>query len=111
MKLLKQFARGGDQVVRVTSDNTLVTTYAAKRTDGTVSILVINKSRTEIATASVSLGGFAAAPRAPHYSYGIPQDEAARLGTSGREIGVSSIGAIGSSFSATFAPYSANVVR
>ncbi|MEO7599714.1 MAG: hypothetical protein ABIV50_12325 [Opitutus sp.] len=111
MKLLKQFARGGDQVVRVTSDNPLVATYAAKRTDGTLSLLVINKSRTENAAASVSLGGFAAASRAPHYSYGIPQDEAARLGTGQKEVGVSSIGAIGSTFSATFAPYSANVVR
>jgi alpha-N-arabinofuranosidase len=111
MKLLQRFVRGGDQIVRATSDNPLLATYAAKRTDGTLSILVINKSRTETTTANFALAGFSPAPRAPVYSYGIPQDEAARTGTGLKDVSLSSVGGLGATFSSSFAPYSVSVIR
>ena len=111
MKLLQQFARGGDQIVQATSDNPLLATYAAKRTDGTLSILVINKSPTVTATANFALAGYSPAPRAPVYSYGIPQDEAARTGTGVKDVSYSSLGGLGATFSSSFAPYSVSVIR
>jgi hypothetical protein len=43
-KLLQCFARAGDRIVRATSDHRLLSAYAARRADGTLSLLVINKS-------------------------------------------------------------------
>jgi hypothetical protein len=111
MKLLKQFARGGDQIVKVTSDNPLLAAYGSKRTDGTLSLLLINKSRTETTTANFALSGYSPAPRAPIYSYGISQDEAARTNSGAKDVGLGSVGGLGGTFSVTLAPYSVNVVQ
>ena len=111
LKLLRQFARGGDQIVRVTTDNPLLAAYAARRTDGTLAILVINKSRTETSAADFSVNGFSPAPRAPVYSYGIAQDEAVHTGVGPKDVSLATVSNIGPTFSATFAPYSVNVVR
>jgi hypothetical protein len=74
-KLLTHFARGGDTVVTATSGNTLLTPYAVKRKDGSLSLLVINKSPTATATANITLTGFTPKASATVYSYGIPQDD------------------------------------
>ena len=112
IKLLKHFARGGDRIVRATSDAALVSAYASKRTNGMLSVLLINKSRTEAANVTLDVDGFAAFPAAPVLSYGIPQDEAARLKTGGREMGMGSAQRVGGSenFVTTLEPYSVNVV-
>ena len=111
LKLLQHFARGGDQVVRTASDNPLLAVYAAKRTNGSLSLLVINKSKTETATTNLTINGFSPAERAPCYTYGIPQDEAVRTGTGLAEVALSSIGSLGTSFSTSFAPYSVSVIQ
>ncbi|HEY5079598.1 MAG TPA: immunoglobulin domain-containing protein, partial [Opitutaceae bacterium] len=74
-ELLTQFARGGDTVVSATSSNTLLTPYAVKRQDGSLSLLVINKSPTATYSANIAVSGFAPKASATVYSYGIPQDE------------------------------------
>jgi hypothetical protein len=111
MKLLQHFARGGDQIVRATSNNPLLAVYAAKRRDGTLSLLVINKSRTETTATNFALAGFSPAPNAPVYSYGIPQDEAVRTGTGLKDVLLASIGGLGANFSSSFSPYSVSVIR
>ncbi len=73
-KLLTHFARGGDTVVKATSSANLLSAYAVKRRDGTLSLLVINKSPTVTQNATIALTGFAAKPNGTVYSYGIPQD-------------------------------------
>ncbi len=110
MKLLSHFARGGDRVIKATSNNTLLSAYAVRRTDGTLTLLVINKSPTSDATASVSLSGFSPAGSATVYSYGVPQDDAARTGTGVNDVAVSSVANAGATFSMTFAHYAATVV-
>ena len=112
IKLLRNFARDGDQIVRATSNESLVSAYASKRTNGMLSVLLINKSPTETAKVTLDVNGFAAFPAAPVLSYGIPQDEAARLKTSGREMGMGSARRVGGNgdFVTTLAPYSVNVV-
>jgi hypothetical protein len=75
MKLLSNFARGGDTVVKATSDNTLLSTYAVHRQDDSLTLLVINKSPSETYNANIAVKGYTPQANAKVYSYGIPQDD------------------------------------
>jgi len=121
MKLMSHFARGGDAVVHAASDNTLLPVYAALRADGSLSLLVINKSSTATSTANVSITGFVPLATAgiAVYSYGIPQDTAAQTGTGSPDIATSMIatpqfvvngGTRSITTTASFGPYSATVL-
>jgi hypothetical protein len=111
MKLLANFARGGDTVVRATSSSSLLAVYAVRRTSGTLGLLVINKDPTNTLAASIALTGYTPATNANVYSYGMPQDNAARPGGSGSpEVATGSMTVGGSAFTASFAPYSATVI-
>jgi hypothetical protein len=110
MKLLSHFARGGDTIVRATSDNDLLAIYAARRGDGSLSLLVINKSPSETLTAIVAVKNFTPPPTATVYSYGMPQDDAARTGTGSPDIALSSLGNVSPTFTASFMPYSATIL-
>jgi hypothetical protein len=110
LELMQYFARGSDVIVEATSDDFLVSVFAAKRTDGSLSLLVINKSPANTKFASFDLTGFSPAATATTYSYGIPQDEAARTGTGSTEIATGSLNIAGASFSTSFAPYSMTVI-
>jgi hypothetical protein len=109
-KLMKYFARGGDTVVRVTNDYALLGTYAVKRTNGTRTLLVINKSSSSNLTASVNFGGWLPATNATIYSYGIPQDEAARTGIGSPDLQSNLLTTAGVNFTNTYAPYSVSVI-
>jgi Immunoglobulin domain len=74
-ELLTHFARGGDTVVSASTNNTLLTSYAVARRDGSLSLLVVNKSPTATYTGNIAISGFAPKADATVYSYGIPQDE------------------------------------
>ncbi len=110
-KLLAKFARGGDQILTASSDYRLLSVYAAKRADGSVTAMVINKSsyNTLNATFNFTQG----LPRLPVIttSYGIPQDNAAQTGTGNRDLAAGSLNwpATGA-FTASFAPYSVTVL-
>ncbi len=108
-KLMPHFAKAGDTVVSAASDYPLLATYAVKRTNGTLTLLVINKSSSSNLTANFNLSGYLPFTNATVYSYGIPQDDAARTG-----IGSPDIQTTTTSFqtlSLTFAPFSASVVE
>jgi hypothetical protein len=109
-KLLTHFARGGDTVVSASSDYQLLTAYAVKRTNGTLTLLVINKSACSNLTANFNLAGYAPTTNATVYSYGIPQDEAARTGIGSMDVAQTNITGVQGTFSATFAPFSASVL-
>lgn len=111
MKLLAHFARGGDAVVKATSSSNLLTVFAAKRADGSLTLLVLNKDPANTLTASIALTGFAAPATANRYAYGIAQDNAAKPGGSGAvDIETLQTAVSGTPFSASFAPYSATVI-
>ena len=110
MKLLSHFARGGDTVVKATSNNTLLSGFAARRVDGSLSVLVINKSPSSAFTTNINLIGFAPQATATVYAYGIPQDEAARTGSGSADVATSSLGNVSTAFSVSVAPYSATVL-
>jgi hypothetical protein len=109
-KLLTHFARGGDTVISASSDYPLLATYAVQRTNGTLTLLVINKSSSANLTANFNLSGYAPATNATVYSYGIPQDEAARTGIGSPDVAQTNFTGVQGNFSATFAPFSASVM-
>jgi fibronectin type 3 domain-containing protein len=109
-KLMPHFAADGDTVVSATSDYELLSAYAVKRTNGTLTLLVINKSSSSNLTAAINLSGYLPYTNATVYSYGIPQDDAARTGIGSPDIAQTNITGVQGSFSATFAPFSATVM-
>jgi hypothetical protein len=111
-KLLSHFARGGDTVVTVATGSSLLSAYAVKRVDGSLSILVLNKSASATQTANFTLVGYAPQATATVYSYGMPQDTAAQTqpGSAAADVAVTSITNAAGSFSASFGPYSATVL-
>lgn len=111
-KLLTRFAAGGDQVVSAGTDYPLLASYAVMRTDGSLSLLVLNKSSSSSLNAAIALSGYSPLPNATVYSYGIPQDETARTNGPAQNLNIAtnSISSAGTSFSYTFPPYSATVL-
>jgi archaellum component FlaF (FlaF/FlaG flagellin family) len=109
-RLLQYFARGGDQLVPATSDYSLLSVCAAKRTNGTLGLLVINKSASDALNANITISGVSPGSSGNLYSYGIPQDDAARTGIGSADVASTSVGGLGSSFSFNFPAYSASVI-
>jgi hypothetical protein len=107
-KLMQHFIRGGDTVLATTSDYGLLTAYGVRRTNGELTLLVINKDSVSNFTAQIALGSFAPSPAASIYSYGMPQDNAAKTGTGSCDIAQTNFSAA-TNFNYTFAPYSLTV--
>ncbi len=110
MKLMANFARGGDKVVKATSDTALLSAYSALRANGTLSVLLINKSPTVTYTVNLALNGYSPVSAATVYSYGIPQDTAAQNSTGSADVAVTMISGAGTSFSQSVAPYSVTLL-
>ncbi len=111
-KLMQYFAQPGDSILPVTSDYAKLAAYAARRANGAVSLLVINKDPATNLTAQVALTSFIPSPNTTVRSYGIPQDEAARTNgtTQAQDIAVTSFFAASTNFQFSFAPYSLTVL-
>jgi hypothetical protein len=77
-KLLQYFVRGGDSVLSPSSDYLLLSDYAAQRTNGSLTMLVINKDVTTNFNAQIVLTNYLPAANATVQSFGIAQDEATR---------------------------------
>jgi len=109
-KLLKYFARGGDQLIAATSAYPLLSVCAAKRRDGSLALLVINKSATTALKANVKLNHATPAVNGNQYFYGIPQDDAAETGVGSADVASAPVSGISSNFSFSSPPYSATVL-
>lgn len=109
MKLLSRFARGGDSIVSASSDYNLLSVYAAKRANGTLTALVINKSPSLTLNGKFAISGFTPQSAATLYSYGIPQDNAAKTGTGSPDVAQTTFNGASTSFTTSFAPYSVTV--
>ena len=110
MQVMAGFARGGDQAVTASSDYSLLSVYAAKRSNSNLSLLVINKSPTASQAASIQLTGFTPQANATVTTYGIPQDTAAHTGVGSPSPAVSTLNNAATAFTASFAPYSMTVI-
>jgi hypothetical protein len=107
-KLLQYFVRPGDTVLGATSDYMLLSAYAARKANGTLALLVINKDATINFNAQISLSNFVPASTATVRTYGIAQDEAVRtnnLVPGAQDIATNSL-SVGAVFTNSFPPYS-----
>jgi hypothetical protein len=110
MKLMQHFARGGDTVVKATNDYELLGTYSALRTNGSLTVLAINKSSYASLNATIVLNGYTPSANATVYSYGMAQDNAARTGIGSLDVAQTDFAGAGANFNYTFPPYSATVL-
>lgn len=118
-KILSHFARGGDAVVQAQSSlSSLLDVFAAKRADGSLSLLIVNKSIPTAGnpsglavTGGFTLNGFTPAANATQYFYGVPQDTQAQTDTNNSvnpgtdaqaDVQVSSVPIPGTTFTMTF---------
>jgi len=107
-KLLQRFARPGDAVLSATSDNLLLSAYAVQRTNGALTLLVINKAMTASLSAQIVLTNFVPWTSATVQSYGIPQDQAAATNAAAvlQDLATTNYTVAGTNFSASFPPLS-----
>lgn len=108
-KLLSKFVAGGDRMIPATSDFNLLSIYSAAKADGTLSVMVINKSASNTLNANISLTGYSPVSSATAYRYGIPQDEAARTKIGSPDVQQAAFTGASSNFTTSFAPYSVTV--
>jgi alpha-L-arabinofuranosidase len=103
-KLMQYFAQPGDAILRVSSDYLLLSAYAARTTNGALSLLVLNKDTTTNFNAQINLTGFLPGPTATVRSYGIPQDEATRTNApaAAQDIATNTFAGAGATFSYSF---------
>jgi hypothetical protein len=112
-KLMQFLAQPGDTVLAPTTDYALLTTYAARKADGALAVLVINKDRYATFTAQLALTNFIPWTNALARSFGIAQDEATRTNSTvpgAQDIATNSLAIAGTNFTAAFPPYSATLL-
>ena len=104
-KLLTHWGRGGDRVVAASSDYNRLSVYAAKLSNGSLSLLVINKDPSRDLTGHIALTGFVpGSGPATVYQYGKPQDLA------NADLTQTAVGSAGAAFDAVFPSYSMTVI-
>jgi alpha-L-arabinofuranosidase len=106
MKLLQSFVRGGDSVLDASSDYLLLSDYAVRRTNGSLTLLVINKDLAANITGQIILDNFLTAANASVQTYGIAQDEAMRTNAAAplRDVAVANFPNASSNFTYSFPP-------
>src|SRR5208283_5346149 len=94
------------------TDYPLLSAYAARKANGALTLLVINKSSVSNLNAQISLANFAPQSTATVYSYGIAQDEATRTnGSAASQDITTNVMAAGAVFTNSFPPYSLTVLN
>jgi alpha-L-arabinofuranosidase len=111
-KLMQKFVQPGDTVLTSASDYSLLSAYAVRRSDGSLTVLAINKDPLNTYTGQVAVAGFTPASSATIYSYGIPQDEATRTNgpAAAQDIAQTTYLGASTNFNYTFTPYTATVL-
>jgi hypothetical protein len=107
-ELLKSYARPGDSVLSSASDNSLLSAYAVRRTNGELTMLVINKDLGFSLNGQIALTNFLPSSAATIQSYGLPQDDATESNgpAASQLIATNAYASAAASFSYTFPPMS-----
>ena len=107
-KLMSYFAQPGDTVLNATSSYSLLTPYAIRHANGSVSVLALNKTYVTNLTGQFTLTGFTPGSNATVFSYGIAQDEATRTNAaySLQDIATNNFSGAGTNFLFSVPPYS-----
>ena len=111
LKLMQYFVRPGDTVLAATSDYQLLSAYAARKANGALTLLVINKDTTTNFNALITLANFAAWTNTTIQSYGIPQDQAVEYNerTALQNIATTNFPSLSTNFTYSFPPLSLNL--
>jgi hypothetical protein len=105
-KLMRDFVSPGDTIVKASSDYPLLSAYAAKGSNGSLSLLVLNKDSVATFNAQVSLAGITLAGDGTLVSYGIPQDNAAETGVGSPDLSETPFSGGATVFTNAFPPLS-----
>src|SRR5260370_31177978 len=106
--MLQYFVRPGDTVLNAPSDYLWVASYAERKADGALTLLVINKDATTSFNGQIAFSNFVPWSTATVRTYGIPQDNAVKnndLTPGAQDIVTNSSGA-SAIFTNSFPPYS-----
>jgi hypothetical protein len=108
MKMMQYFARPGDAVINASSDYLLLSTYATRQTNGTLTVLVVNKDPVANFNGQFNFIGFSPDSNAVIRTYGESQDNATEFGQSAalQDIATTSISSASNLFTYSFPPYS-----
>jgi hypothetical protein len=111
LSMMQYLVRPGSTTLNATSSYLLLTPYAARATDGSLRLLVINKDTNATFNGQINLANFVPSSSATVYSYGQPQDNATRsnLSLSLQQIAVSSYSPVSTQFTYAFPPLSLTV--
>lgn len=111
-KLMQDFFQAGDTVLTAASDYSLLSAYAVRRQDGSLTVLAINKDPSNSYTGQVAVASFTPASTGTVFSYGIPQDNAAKTNgpISLQDVATANFSGAGTNFNYAFGPYSATVL-
>ncbi len=107
-KLAQYFARPNDSVLPASSDYLMLSAYAVRRTNGALTMLVINKDSAATFNTQIGITNYQPNARATIQSYGIPQDEATRTNGAAalQDISQTNFLSAGTNFNYPFPPYS-----
>jgi hypothetical protein len=108
LSMMQYLARPGSTTLNAASSYLLLTPYAARAADGSLRVLVINKDTNATFNGQINLANFVPSSSATLYSYGQPQDNAAKNGLSllSQQIAVSSYSPVSTQFTYAFPPLS-----
>jgi hypothetical protein len=112
MKMMQYFARPGSAIVKASSDYLLLSVYAARQTNGTLSVLVINKDPVANFNGQLNFTGFAPLTNAVSRTYGEFQDNAtsSNLSAALQDIAATNITTASNLLNYSFPPYSLTVL-
>jgi alpha-L-arabinofuranosidase len=106
-KMMQYYARPGDTILNAGSDHLLLSAYAARKTNGALTLLVVNKDAATNFNAQIVLSNFTPAATATVRAYGIAQDEATRTNApAGAQDISTNVVPVGAVFTNSFPPYS-----
>jgi hypothetical protein len=108
MKLMHDFVQPGDTILNTGAGYPFLDVFAAIKTNGTLSVLFINKDRSNTYSRQIMLSNFSQNAAAAVRSYGMPQDNAAETNAPLllQDIATNRITVAGGGFNYAFAPYS-----
>jgi hypothetical protein len=111
-KLMQYFAQAGDTILASASDYPWLSLYAAQKTGGALSLLVLNKDTTTNFNAQIALTDYNPGPYATVRSFGIPQDEAARTNgpAAAQDIATNSLTGVSTTFNYSFPALSMTLI-
>ena len=105
---MQYFARPGDMVLKTTNDYSLLASYAARKANGALALLVINKHSSSNLNAQITVTNFFPWSTATVRSFGIAQDEATRTNgpAAAQDITTNLFVGASTNFMTAFPPYS-----